>query len=106
MDSSNYPIADQSCPRAQGGCRGRRPRKNKTLYARGAPINKYGNISILGNLRGSQHRLIHRALQHNYYSALFEGDKDIQTGVEDHDRLDEYDSLPKPLFVTNTASSE
>ncbi|KAF3616612.1 hypothetical protein FXO38_34418 [Capsicum annuum] len=93
---------------AQTNNRGRRPRRNTNLnFGRDSEV-KRGNRATLGNLRGFTNRVLHarkatskrvkRALQHSYYSALFEGDENIQVDLEEHDQPYPNNCLPKSIF--------
>lgn len=89
---------------------GRRPRKSTILLTKGTSENECRPGVILGNLRRTQHRLLHsrkplservlRVIQHNYYSTLSEGNEDFQADDEEHDQSVEYSSLSKSIFGT------
>lgn len=118
MDFSNYSSTDQPnyFSELRRDNKGIKLKKSKNFCPRGTSTGKYRNRTIFGNHRGAQHRFLHlgkapskivsKALQHRYYSTLFEGDKDLQTSFEEHDRSGESNSLPEPLFGTRSYSPE
>ncbi|KAF3642637.1 hypothetical protein FXO37_22413 [Capsicum annuum] len=117
VDSSD--ITTPTCPHYSTEStkvnKGRRPKKSKTNYLRGAPESKLRDGRVLGNLHGSQRKFlhgreatlekVHRALQRSYYYTLSEGHENVKTLSEEHASGDECGSLPEPLCRAGTGFS-